>query len=76
MAQTKRKGYHVRKFILTGIFVVQENINPSVALHKPLNFILHFKDFGLYFLVQHKTGYHVHSIKFQQRVAILRNHSP
>ena len=36
------------KLILTGFVVVQENINPSVLMHRPRKLGLYFKDLGLY----------------------------
>ena len=38
----------VIKLILTGFVVVQENIKPSVLMHRPRKLGLYFEDLGLY----------------------------
>ena len=43
--------------ILNGFVVVQENIKPSVLMHRPCKLGLYFSDLGLYiFLYNDKTG--------------------
>ena len=37
------------KLILTGFVVVQENVKPSVLMHRPRKLGLYFKDLGLIF---------------------------
>ena len=41
-------GCQAIKLILTGFVVVQENIKPSVLMHRPYKLGLYFKDLGLH----------------------------
>ena len=46
--RVKLRRCQVIKLILTGFVVAQENIKPSVLMHRPRKLGLYFKDLGLY----------------------------
>ena len=56
MIRVKIRRYQVIKLILTCFVVVQENIKPSVLMHRPHKLGLYFEDIWLYiFLYNTKT---------------------
>ena len=63
MIQVKIRSYQVVKLILTGFVVIQENIKPSVLMHRPRKLGLYFKNLGLYIFLHNTKPVSIRIVK-------------